>query len=359
MFATVRARTAQFCARTERTCARTSRLRARTEYSCARTCCSRARTTTEPWKLPHRSDGGPCNHGLPIKRRRRSSTRTNPVRPARRGVWAATVSEAQNTSEVGTDVYTAADDEEDNSVHSGDISEETGGESVSEESEPSDDEPAEVEPTEDILALLPEQRMQLWEAAEEGDEHAVAERRSWRRLRKQGALTTHGTVASSSEEDEDLEVDFTDDPVYDLLEGADRVTVYGGPIESSHAVESRSLLEFTGDGWTRPLQLEPDDHETDAPQIDTSGQMPPISEYVPIEEWHPSRFVFDTEDRLVLPPGRAAAMYAFITQAREVVQQFGLDSAEVQAFVQPPVWGRPASNLGHGRSDAVLRPVGS
>jgi hypothetical protein len=264
---------------------------------------------------------------------------------ARRGVWAATASEAQNDDEVGTDVDTPADEDADDSLHSDDVPEETEEEeSGSEEREPSDAEPAEGEPEGDILALLPEQRERLWAAAAEGDEGAIAERRTWRRLKKQGALTTHGTVASSSEEEQ-----YAEDPVYDLLEGADRVPIPSEePVAaSSRAVESRALIEYTGGGWSRPLQPEPEDSEEDPPEPDTSAQMPPFSEYIPIEEWHPLRFAFDTEDKLVLPPGRAAAMYAFVTQAREAVRQFGIDSAEVKDFVEakPGSSQRPTINM--------------
>ena len=177
---------------------------------------------------------------------------------------------------------------------------------------------------------------------------------------KKGALVTYGTKDSSPEAPEE---DYAEDRPFDLLEDRDLpprqpALEQGAAAESSQAAERLALTPAAAAAWVRPLQLEPDDDEAERPELDTPNGMPPLSEYVPIQDWHPLRFVFDEDDRLIIPPGPVPAMHAFITQARKVVCQFNLEDIKVKGFVgpRPGAGQRPTSR--HRRSDWRLQTVG-
>ena len=154
---------------------------------------------------------------------------------------------------------------------------------------------------------------------------------------KKGALVTYGTKDSSPEAPEE---DYAEDRPFDLLEDRDlppqRLALeQGTAAESSQAAERLTLTPAAAAAWVRPPQLEPDDDEEESPEFDAPNGMPPFSEYVPIQDWHPLRFVFDEDDRLIIPPGPVPAMYAFVTQAKKVIRQFNLEDVEVKGFVGP------------------------
>jgi hypothetical protein len=83
----------------------------------------------------------------------------------------------------------------------------------------------------------------------------------------------------------------------------------------------------------RQLKPEPKDdvEPEEATQLD---EWPTLDQYVPVAAWHPSRFVFDSRGRLVLPPGPAHPMYGFLSSARTEVSQLELSDPATQQFIK-------------------------
>lgn len=183
-----------------------------------------------------------------------------------------------------------------------------------------------------------------------GDSTAAAELAELEHLRRKGKLATYGTVDySSSDEYPD------EDELYDLVEDNDQAVAARQLLnlsqeregsraaevgESSQAAEKRSLA-VTPPPIIRQLVPEPPDHVSPEEELQRQLKLwPTVEQYIPVEEWHPCRLVFDERDRLILPPGSAHNMYAFLTRARYEVRQFDLNHPEVQPFITRPAPGQ-------------------
>jgi hypothetical protein len=234
--------------------------------------------------------------------------------------------ELENDREVGGDVYqpkdASASDPVVREAHLPSLSSSGSGEESEDEGEPE----------EDILAPLPEEREALEQRAASGDRVAIEELKALNKLEEGGGLVAYGATYISSDDE------FEDDEEYDLIEEEDRPA---------------NALTLSQEGAFR--QLRPEPRELDEaiegglgnPRGDMEARAlhagyPSIDEYVPLDQWHPLRFVFDMERRLVLPPGRAHSMYAFVAEARTSVVQLEMDSEEVDDFVIHREVGRNA-----------------
>ena len=278
-------------------------------------------------------------------------SRTNPVRKARRGAWHASRMEKLNAAAIDDDVYEPLDSEsEDLSVHSADLSEETDISLGSETGtagapEMNSDSASSGEPEEDVLAPLPEQQASLQAAAQVGDLAAAAELAEFRRLQQEGKLTSYGTSAESASDSESYQEDSCFDlTVEGMVEEATSQFLTMGEEgkaelgESSQAAEARRPA--AGPVFRR-LNLEPPDDMGPEEELQMRLQLwPTLDQYIPVEEWHPYRLVFDDKDHLVLPPGPAHTMYGFLTGARYGVRQYGLNDPEVQPFITMPAPGQ-------------------
>ena len=116
--------------------------------------------------------------------------------------------------------------------------------------------------------------------------------------------------------------------------------------------------------YVTDTMLEPDGDEDRQEELARLKEWPALDQFVPVEEWHPSRFVFDDRGRLVLPTGPAHAMYGFLTSARTEVSQLDLNDPDTHAFLTPakpgsPMWSakRPSLNFDKlGRSYHMWDP---
>ena len=242
---------------------------------------------------------------------------TRPRREASMGVRRVVEQELENDRGVGRDVYQPKDARASDPVireaHLPSLTSSGSGEESEEEGEPE----------EDILAPLPEEREALAQRAASGDKGAIEELEALDKLEEGGGLVAYGATYISSDDE------FEDDEEFDLIEEGDRPAnalalgqegairqLRPEPLELDEAIED-GLGNPTGDMEARALH----------------AGYPRIDEYVPLDQWHPLRFVFDIERRLVLPPGRAHSMYAFVTAARTSVVQLDMNSEEVDDFV--------------------------
>ena len=291
------------------------------------------------------------------------AARRNPSRHARSGIQDAVAKESVNTSEVGEDIYVPLDEQkEDMSLHS----DASSIEEASDESEMSTEQPegedgseagsstqGEEEPEEDILGPLPEEQAAMQAAATQGDEEAALKLARWEELRLKGKLATYGTAAESppsSYQD--------DDATYHVRDEADEEAA-----ESSRMAEERAVAlvdEPPSRQLLVELLVEPDDDDEGLEEEEEEGvgrqkledearrkkllEWPVLTDRVPVEEWHPSRFVFDEKDRLVLPPQDVAhKMYGFLTTARTEVSQFQLSDPRVSKFLAKAESGKRQS----------------
>ena len=249
------------------------------------------------------------------------------IRPQRKtsmGVRQLVEKEIANNEEVGTNVYHPKDPKDsDPVVREAHLELVSSGDS-GEESE------LEGEPEGDILAPLPEEREALMQRAASGDTSAIEELEELEKLEEGSGLVAYGATHSSSDDD------FKDDEEFDIID---------------EEGEPSTALTLREEGAFR--QLRPEPLELEKAIVGGLGDptlvmedralhagYPSIDEYVPLDQWHPLRFVFDVERRLALPPGRAHSMYAFVAEARTSVVQFELDSEEVSEFILPRDVGR-------------------
>ena len=252
-----------------------------------------------------------------------------------------------NTAEVGDEVYVPLD-----SDPPSDMSLQSDASSVQEASDNSDmsdggseggdgpgeesSSPAEEEPDEDILGPLPEEQAAMEAAAKEGDVAAGLRLAGEEDLRAGGKLASYGTAVESPA------CSYNDDDTYGLPDEEDKEAAESGAQLHAQAAESKTMAEERALAIVdevprrRLLLVEPDDDEGAeeaegdvARRLEEEGatkrlqEWPVLADRVPVEDWHPSRFVFDKRDRLILPPGPGAhKMYGFLTNARYEVSQF-------------------------------------
>ena len=252
--------------------------------------------------------------------------------------------EIENNEEVGEDTYRPKDSMgQDPNVNAHVfIGKDEESENESEEVESSADSGGEsegVEPEEDMLAPLPEQRVAMHARAKNGDKEAMEEIETWAKLDEEGELVTYGGDHESSK------VKYLDDKVYDLIEK-----------EPSIDGATSAALALMPEGAFRQLRPEPNDVEEKSMEaLALKEGWPTLAEYIPVKKWHPLRFVFDNCGQLVLPPGRAHSMYAFITEARGGVQQLELSSDKVKYFVKKVIKGRLIINFRAMAKDYAFR----